>query len=113
MAWFGGCGGLIYKVVDVDNSDLRNVEIAMCVFSPNEVALRHHHDRMEEIYFVLEGEGEIELNGTWRKIRAEDCVSVPIGTNHRVRNTHAEKNLRFLSINSPMWQDSDMIRTGE
>jgi mannose-6-phosphate isomerase-like protein (cupin superfamily) len=103
-----GCGGVIYKILDKDQSGLKNVEIAMCVFSPNEIADLHYHDKMEEIYFIVEGEGEIEIDGTWHKIKAEDSISIPLKVKHRIKNTSSEKELRFLSVNSPSWEADDM-----
>lgn len=104
-----GCGGVIYKVLDVENSGLRNTEIAMCIFPPGEIANLHYHEKMEEIYFVLEGEGEIELNGEWHRIKAEDSIAIPVGIKHRMRNTSEDNILKFLSFNSPEWQQLDMI----
>ena len=105
-----GCGGIIYKVLDIENSGLKGAEIAMCVFSPGEVADLHYHKVMEEIYFFIEGEGEIELDGIWHRVKAEDAVAIPVNTKHRIRNSSIEKPLRFLSINSPFWREDDMIR---
>jgi len=104
-----GCGGVIYKILDVENSGLKNVEVAMCIFAPGETARLHFHKEMEEIYFIIDGEGLIELDGAWQRIKAEDCISIPIGVKHRIKNTDADKNLKFLSINSPKWRVSDMV----
>jgi mannose-6-phosphate isomerase-like protein (cupin superfamily) len=106
-----GCGGSIYKVVDSDNSDLKNVEISMCIFSPDEIGLLHYHNRMEEIYFILGGKGELKLDGKRYSVIAEDAVTIPSGVSHQIRNTSSEEPLRFLSINSPGWDPSDMIPT--
>lgn len=103
-----GCGGVIHKILNTDDSGLKNVEVAMCIFSPGEIANFHYHDKMEEIYFLIEGEGEIELDGKWHKVNPEDCISIPIKTKHRIRNTSKDYSLRFLSINSPSWQEDDM-----
>lgn len=104
-----GCGGLIYKIVDGDNSNLRAVEIAMCIFAPGEIGQLHYHNQMEEIYFVLEGEGEIELNGKRHVLRSEDAIAISTGTKHQVRNTSLIEPLRFVAINSPAWNPADMI----
>ncbi|MCL4477409.1 MAG: cupin domain-containing protein [Nitrospirae bacterium] len=104
-----GCGGIIYKVLDTENSGLKNVEIAMCIFAPGEIAKLHYHERLEEIYFIIEGEGEIELNGKWFPVQAEESIPIPVGVKHRLKNTSVDNPLRFLSINSPEWQVSDMI----
>jgi len=108
-----GCGGVIYKILDVENSELKNVELAMCIFSPGEVANLHYHKNMEEIYFIIEGEGEIEINGQWCRVKAKDSIAIPKGIKHRMKNTSKNYPLKFLSINSPAWQISDMIIVNE
>jgi mannose-6-phosphate isomerase-like protein (cupin superfamily) len=108
-----GCGGIVYKILDTENSELKSVEIAMCIFSPREVANLHYHKKMEEIYFILEGEGEIEIDGKWHTVKPEDSIAIPIGKKHRMKNTSNDKALKFLSINSPSWQISDMILNKE
>jgi mannose-6-phosphate isomerase-like protein (cupin superfamily) len=95
--------------LDTENSELKNVEIAMCIFRPGEIANLHYHNKMEEIYFILEGEGEIEIDGKWYAIRPEDSIAIPTGRKHRMKNTSNDRVLKFLSINSPSWQMSDMI----
>ncbi len=105
-----GCRGVIYKILDVKNSGLKNVEVLMCIFSPGEVADIHYHSVMKEIYFIIEDDAEIEIDGTWHKIKAEDSIAIPINTKHRMRNTSENKALKFLSINSPHWRKDNMIR---
>jgi mannose-6-phosphate isomerase-like protein (cupin superfamily) len=104
-----GCGGSIYKVVDQDNSNLKNLEMAMCIFTPGEMARLHHHAIMEEIYFIIEGTGRIEIESKWYPINPEDAIAIPVGVMHRIHNTSMSENLRFISVNSPEWQESDMI----
>lgn len=108
-----GCGGVVYKILDNENSGLKNIEIAMCIFSPGEVANLHYHEKMEEIYFIIEGEGMIEIDGKWHPIKTEDSVAIPIGVRHRVKNINNDQPLRFLSSNSPEWQAMDMIQVEE
>lgn len=104
-----GCGGVIYKIIDTDNSELKKVEIVMCIFNPGEIAKLHYHQKMEEIYFIIEGEGEIELDGKWFPVKAEDSIAIPTGVRHRMKNASKNKILKFLAVNSPVWQMSDMI----
>jgi len=104
-----GCGGVVYKILDIDNSGLKNVELAMCVFAPKEKAVLHYHKKMEEIYFIVDGEAEIELDNRRYELKNEDSIAVPIGVKHRICNASSRNPLRFLSINSPSWQEDDMI----
>jgi mannose-6-phosphate isomerase-like protein (cupin superfamily) len=108
-----GCGGEIYKIFDTENSGLKNLEVAMCIFNPAEIARIHYHKKIEEIYFILEGEGSIELDGIWYPVKAEDSIAIPIGVKHRMKNVSKNNILKFLSINSPEWQASDMLQVNE
>lgn len=40
---------------------------------------RHYHRRSEEIYFVLEGEGELEVDGERRTLSPGDAALIPPG----------------------------------
>lgn len=77
--------------------------MAMCIFAPSELSVCHHHDRIEEIYFILEGEGEILIGEEWHNVKHGDAIAIPIGVRHQIKNVSNEKELRFLSINSPEW----------
>ena len=104
-----GCGGVIYKMLSTDSSGLQSVEVAMCIFAPCEVSMLHYHNQMEEIYYIIEGEGEIEVNNITHKVVAEDSISIPLQAKHRIKNISETNTLRFLSINAPSWIESDMI----
>jgi mannose-6-phosphate isomerase-like protein (cupin superfamily) len=104
-----GCGGDIYKVADIQNCPLKNLELAMCIFPPGEVSKMHHHESIEEIYFILSGIGVIELDEQSYEVTEGMAVTIARGVKHRLRNTHPTQELRFLSVNSPEWLASDMI----
>ena len=44
---------------------------------------RHYHRRLTEIYYVLSGSGQIELDGELRPLTAGDAVLIPRGVVHR------------------------------
>ena len=57
----------------------------------------HRHPTQVESYEVLEGAFEVMVDGSWRRVRAGESASVPVGANHtfrlvgepvRVRNVH-------------------------
>jgi mannose-6-phosphate isomerase-like protein (cupin superfamily) len=65
---------------------------------------RHYHARSEEIYFVLEGAGELELDGERRRVAAGDAALIPPGARHTIA---AETPLRFLCCCAPPYADDD------
>ena len=65
---------------------------------------RHHHARTEEIYFVLAGEGQMEMGGEEQPVAAGDAVLIPPGKPHSIR---AVGELRFLCSCAPPYSDTD------
>lgn len=61
----------------------------------------HAHLVNEEMFFVIEGEGMLRLNGEEIPIRAGDFISVPPGGDsaHQIVNT-SEAELKYLCVSS-------------
>lgn len=67
-----------------------------------ENARTHYHKGMTEIYVVLEGTGELELDGDRVPLRPMTSVMIKPGCRHR-----AIGNLRLLNIAIPKFEPSD------
>ena len=65
---------------------------------------RHYHALTEEIYFVLEGAGELEIDGETRTVRPGDAALIPPGARHAITAT---AQLRFLCCCSPPYSHDD------
>lgn len=65
-------------------------------------ARAHYHQRMTEIYVVLEGQGHIELDGQLYPVRPLTAVYIPPGCRHR-----AVGQLRILNIPVPAFDPAD------
>jgi len=46
-----------------------------------------HRDPMEEIYFILSGEGEMTVDDETRPVKPGDAVWIPTGSLHKLTNT--------------------------
>ena len=78
--------------------------LAEASLGEGQVTQRHYHGRTEEIYFVLTGEGEMELDGERTLVGAGDAVLIPAGARHEIR---AVTDLRFLCCCAPPYSDDD------
>ncbi len=59
------------------------------------------HDHVqEEVYYVLQGEGEIEIEGVTEPIRAGEAVYVPSRETHNLRNP-GKRDMTFIFVYSP------------
>ncbi len=65
---------------------------------------RHYHAVTEEIYFLLEGEGELEIDGTLHHVVPGDAALIPPGAWHQITAT---SNLRFLCCCAPAYAHDD------
>lgn len=95
---------LSYEIYDLlsKKTGLRKLVISMTVLYPGKVSSEFkmttgHSHKQEEVYFFLEGNGQIILNRKKLKVRKSDLITVPKKVWHRVINT-GKKELVFLSI---------------
>jgi len=62
----------------------------------------HYHRKMTEIYLVLEGEGQMELDGQLIPIKPMTAIYIRPGCRHR-----AIGKLRIINIPVPAFDESD------
>jgi mannose-6-phosphate isomerase-like protein (cupin superfamily) len=62
----------------------------------------HYHKKMTEIYLVLEGEGQIELDGELHPLKPLTAVFIRPGCRHR-----AIGNLRIINVPIPAFDPQD------
>ncbi len=80
--------------------------LAEATLEPGQATERHYHARTEEIYFLLEGEGEMEVDGERRQVGPGDAVLIPAGSRHQIR---AGSLLRFLCCCAPPYSHEDTL----
>ncbi len=78
----------------------------------------HAHRVNEELFFVMEGEGELRFGDARHALRAGDFFSCPPGgpeVAHAIANTSTERELRFLALSTRLspeivvYPDSDKV----
>ena len=91
------CGTTRRGFVDAENSvaSVHQVDIKAD-------ALTHYHKRMTEIYVILEGTGEMELDGERIPVRPMSSIMIKPGCRHR-----AIGRLKILNIAIPKFDPSD------
>ena len=98
-------GSTIRELLGLPTAPVRNQSLAEASLEPGQATQRHYHAETEEIYYVVEGAGEMELDGERRRVQPGDAVLIPPGTWHQIRADTAR--LRFLCCCAPPYRHED------
>jgi len=80
--------------------------VAHAIVKPGLSSLRHRLMKSSEVYIILNGAGEMSVDGECSRVKAGQAVFIPPGSWQNIRNT-GEEELRFLCIVYPMWHEED------
>jgi mannose-6-phosphate isomerase-like protein (cupin superfamily) len=97
-------GSTIRSILDRTNAPVRNQSLAEARLPAGGRTQRHYHKVAEELYFILEGAGEIELDGDHRMVGPGDAILIPPGVRHTITATEP---LRFLCCCAPPYAHED------
>lgn len=68
----------------------------------------HNHFGNEEMFLILEGEGELRVGKAFYPLRGGDIVACPPGgpeTAHQIRNSSESVALRYLAVSTMIYPD--------
>ena len=97
-------GSTIRSILDRTNAPVQNQSLAEARVPAGARTERHYHKVAEELYFVLEGAGEIELDGEGRVVGPGDAILIAPGVWHTIKATEP---LRFLCCCAPPYAHED------
>lgn len=98
-------GSTIRSILDLSNAPVQNQSLAEASLPPGTATQRHYHQTTEEFYFILDGNGLMEINGASQPVQPGDAILIPPGAWHQITATTSP--LRFLCCCSPPYQHSD------
>jgi mannose-6-phosphate isomerase-like protein (cupin superfamily) len=65
---------------------------------------RHYHKRTTEVYYILEGQGRMELNGDTVEVEPGTIVYIEPYTRHRLSSAEGVRTIVFCV---PPWDAAD------
>lgn len=68
----------------------------------------HYHPRTEEIYYILEGTGQMTIGEETRAVGPGDAIAIPPGAIHTIAN-HGPSTLKFLCCCAPGYEHADTV----
>ncbi len=97
-------GSTIRSILDRTNAPVVNQSLAEASLPSGAATQRHYHKLTEELYFILEGSGMIELDGKRHEVGPGDAILIPPGTKHTIL---AREPVRFLCCCAPPYSHDD------
>jgi len=93
-------GGAIVQMI-LDGRILKEIGfLAIASLSPGK-EIEAHIDPMEEIYFVLSGNGEMRVDDESKQVGPGDATWIPTGAAHSLLN-NGEKDCLILVVAAPL-----------
>ena len=83
----------------MDRADAETSEVFIVVLEPGQAPPLHVHDDTEQIFYVLEGRGLLQIGERAERhaVKPGDVVRIPPHTYHRIF-CDGDKPLRYLSV---------------
>lgn len=97
-------GSTIRSLLDLTNSPVVNQSLAEATLAPAGETERHYHRESEELYYILEGRGQMEIEGESREVFPGDAILIPPGAWHQMI---AIEPMKFLCCCSPPYRHED------
>lgn len=101
--FLAGDGTLLREYLHPDKAplDLR-YSLAHATVRRGQTSLEHRLSH-SEVYCILEGEGDLRIDGESRRVTAGDVAYIPPGSIQCIRNV-GDGELKFLCIVDPAWR---------
>jgi mannose-6-phosphate isomerase-like protein (cupin superfamily) len=101
-------GSEIRELLAPRNSCIKHQSLAEARLPPGAATTPHYHVVTEEIYYILEGHGRMDMGGETREVGPGDAIAIPSGTTHQIRNT-GNTSLKFLCCCAPSYEHDDTV----
>ena len=99
-------GSTIRSLLDRTNSPVAHQSLAEATLAAGRATERHYHRSLEELYYVVAGQGLMEIDGQTRTVGPGDAILIPPGAWHQL---HADKGgeIKILCCCAPPYSHED------
>ncbi|HSJ52924.1 MAG TPA: cupin domain-containing protein [Anaerolineae bacterium] len=101
-------GSLIRELAAPGNAPLAAHSVAEIRHPVGTASREHYHGVAEEVYYVLEGEGEVRVDGQSQAIGPGDVVAISPGQRHKVAQ-RGDKDLVLLVTCVPAYSPAEVV----
>ena len=104
-------GSEIRELLAHRNSSIEKQSLAEARLAPGLSTTPHFHRRTEEIYYILQGQGLMQIGDLIRAVGPGDAIAIPPLATHQITNSGSE-SLVFLCCCAPAYEHDDTVLVG-
>jgi mannose-6-phosphate isomerase-like protein (cupin superfamily) len=94
----------------LDNKDCKVKQI---IIKSNQSPSYQYHFKREEVWVVVKGTGELNLNGIIHDVKPKNIIHIPIEAKHQIKNTGSD-DLVFIEIQlGEYFGEDDIVRLND
>lgn len=99
-------GEIIHELIGLASGAEVNHSLAWIVIPAGGCSAPHYHQVSQESYFILEGEGWMDVDGRDFRLTPGQACHIEPGEVHQIKN-QGEADLVFLAVCVPAWAPED------
>ena len=99
-------GSEIRPLIDRTTASITQCSLAEETLPPGKTVTPHHHEVLEEIYYILSGSGVMTIGEESREVSAGDAIYIPKHNVHTLTNTGADE-MKLLLVCGPAFYFAD------
>jgi mannose-6-phosphate isomerase-like protein (cupin superfamily) len=101
-------GSEIRELLAHRNSGIQKQSLAEARLPVGAATVPHYHPLTEEIYYITQGQGRMQIDQDVRWVGVGDAIAIPPGAIHQITNTGKE-TLRLLCCCAPGYEHEDTV----
>jgi len=106
-------GSELRPLIDRTTSDITQCSLAEEILPPGCAVTPHHHREIEEIYYIVSGQGVMTVDSETREVEAGDAVYVPRGQRHTLENTGVQPITLLVACGPAFFYEDEIKETRE
>jgi len=99
-------GSEIRPLIDRTTSPISACSLAEETLPPGASVTPHHHEVLEEVYYIIEGTGVMTVGDEQREVGEGDAIYIPKNHRHTLTNT-GQTPMRLLLVCGPAFYFED------
>lgn len=99
-------GSEIRPLIDRTTAPITQCSLAEETLPAGKTVSPHHHEVLEEIYYILSGNGVMTIGDESREVGTGDAIYIPKNNRHTLTNT-SDEDMKLLLVCGPAFYFED------